>query len=130
MTGFFELLTAYGGGKLLKSFAVRLLLFSKGCQKPCTQSLKIFQLLQSLLTLKTLELIDVMPVHRKFFLRTENYSNSIVAGGLLVQSYKTRLTPLTSFTILLAILFKIFQSICAASAVMKSFVKTARRTIA
>lgn len=58
------------------------------------------------------------------------YSNSIVAGGLPVQSYSTRLTPLTSFTILLATLLSTSHGICAASAVMKSTVLTARSAIA
>jgi hypothetical protein len=34
-----------------------------------------------------------------------NYSNSTVPGGLLVKSYKHRLTPRTSFTILLVTRF-------------------------
>ena len=58
------------------------------------------------------------------------YSNSIVAGGLPVQSYITRLTPLTSFTILLVALLSTSHGSCAASAVMKSDVSTALRAIA
>lgn len=65
------------------------------------------------------------------FLRAfENYSNSIVAGGFPVQSYITRLTPLTSFTILEVTTPSTSQGICAASAVMKSLVVTARSAIA
>ena len=33
------------------------------------------------------------------FLHYKNYSHSMVAGGLPVMSYTTRLTPFTSFTI-------------------------------
>lgn len=60
----------------------------------------------------------------------ENYSNSIVAGGLPVQSYITLFTPLTSFTILLVTFPSTSHGISAASAVMKSLVFTARSAIA
>ena len=58
------------------------------------------------------------------------YSNSIVAGGFPVQSYMTLFTPFTSFTILLVTLASTSQGICAASAVMKSTVFTARSAMA
>lgn len=58
------------------------------------------------------------------------YSNSIVPGGFPVQSYITRFTPFTSFTIRLVTLFNISQGICAASAVIKSLVFTARNATA
>ena len=58
------------------------------------------------------------------------YSNSIVAGGLLVQSYITRFTPLTSFTMRFVTLWSTSQGICALSAVMKSLVITARSAMA
>ena len=60
----------------------------------------------------------------------ENYSISIVAGGLPVQSYITLFTPLTSFTILLVTFPNTSHGIWAASAVMKSEVLTARSAIA
>lgn len=69
------------------------------------------------------------PFHR--LLRAfQNYSNSIVAGGFPVQSYSTLLTPFTSFTILLVTFPSTSQGICAASAVMKSEVFTARSAMA
>lgn len=58
------------------------------------------------------------------------YSNSIVAGGFPVQSYSTRFTCLTSFTIRLVALPITSQGISALSAVMKSVVVTALRAIA
>ena len=58
------------------------------------------------------------------------YSNSIVAGGLLVQSYITRLTPLTSLTIRLVTLCSTSHGRLALSAVMKSLVMTARSAMA
>ena len=58
------------------------------------------------------------------------YSNSIVAGGLLVQSYSTLFTPLTSLTILFATVLKTSHGIWAQSAVMKSAVHTARSATA
>ena len=59
-----------------------------------------------------------------------NYSNSMVPGGLLVMSYITRLTPLTSFIIRDITLFNTSYGICAASAVMKSTVFTALNAMA
>ncbi len=53
------------------------------------------------------------------------YSNSIVPGGLLVKSYITLLTPLTSLMIRFMTLFSTSYGISAASAVMKSIVLTA-----
>ena len=58
------------------------------------------------------------------------YSNSIVAGGFPVQSYNTRFTFFTSFTIRLVVFPMISQGISANSAVMKSVVVTARRATA
>ena len=58
------------------------------------------------------------------------HSNSIVAGGLLVQSYSTLFTPGTSFTILSATLVSTGHGSSAAEAVMKSVVTTARSAIA
>ena len=58
------------------------------------------------------------------------YSNSIVAGGFPVQSYSTRFTCFTSFTIRLAVLPSTSHGISAASAVMKSMVFTARSATA
>lgn len=58
------------------------------------------------------------------------YSSSIVPGGLLVISYSTRLTPLTSLTILFITLPSTSQGSSAASAVMKSDVVTARKATA
>lgn len=60
----------------------------------------------------------------------ENYSNSIVPGGLLVTSYITLLTWLTSLIIRLVTFCSTSQGISAASAVIKSIVFTARRAIA
>ena len=59
-----------------------------------------------------------------------SYSNSIVPGGLLVQSYSTLFTPLTSLTILFATVLKTSHGIWAQSAVMKSAVHTARSATA
>lgn len=77
---------------------------------------------------------DIKKARKRPFYRLlrafENYSNSIVAGGLLVQSYSTLLTPLTSFTIRFATLLNTSQGICAQSAVIKSLVHTARRATA
>lgn len=58
------------------------------------------------------------------------HSNSIVAGGFPVQSYITRLTPLTSFTILVVTLPSTSHGSSALSAVMKSLVVTALSAIA
>ncbi len=60
----------------------------------------------------------------------ENYSNSIVPGGLLVKSYITRLTPLTSLITLVITLCSTSNGISAASAVIKSEVVTARSATA
>lgn len=77
---------------------------------------------------------DIKKARKRPFYRLlrafENYSNSIVAGGFPVQSYSTRLTPLTSFTIRLATLPNTSHGIWAASAVMKSTVFTARSAMA
>ena len=53
------------------------------------------------------------------------YSNSIVAGGFPVQSYITRFTCFTSFTILLVVFPITSHGISALSAVIKSVVVTA-----
>ena len=58
------------------------------------------------------------------------YSNSIVPGGLLVRSYITLFTPLTSLIILLITLLSTSYGISAASAVIKSTVFTALSAIA
>lgn len=58
------------------------------------------------------------------------YSNSIVAGGFPVTSYRTLLTPFTSLTILLDTLPRTSHGSSAASAVMKSTVFTARSAMA
>ena len=55
------------------------------------------------------------------------YSHSIVAGGLEVISYTTRLTNLTWFTILAEMFPKISCGILAQSAVIKSLVVTPRK---
>lgn len=72
---------------------------------------------------------DIKKARKRPFYRLlrafENYSNSIVPGGLLVQSYTTRFTPFTSFTILFVTFPRTSQGSCAASAVMKSLVVTA-----
>lgn len=60
----------------------------------------------------------------------ENYSNSIVPGGLEVMSYMTLFTPRTSLIIRLITVLKTSNGILAASAVMKSIVLTARKAIA
>lgn len=60
----------------------------------------------------------------------ENYSNSIVPGGFPVQSYTTRLTCFTSLTILVVTVCRTSHGSCAASAVIKSLVRTARRATA
>ncbi len=57
------------------------------------------------------------------------YSHSIVAGGLDVMSYTTRLTPGTSLTMRLAVRAKRSSGSRAQSAVMKSSVVTARRAM-
>ena len=62
--------------------------------------------------------------------KQNGYSNSIVPGGLLVRSYITRLTPLTSLIILLITLLSTSYGISAASAVIKSTVFTARSATA
>ena len=59
-----------------------------------------------------------------------DYSNSIVAGGFPVQSYITRFTPFTSFTILVVTFPSTSHGSSADSAVMKSLVVTARSAIA
>src|SRR3954471_13020642 len=57
------------------------------------------------------------------------YSHSIVAGGLLEMSYTTRFTPRTSLIIRLLISARILNGIRAQSAVMKSWLSTARIAI-
>jgi hypothetical protein len=57
------------------------------------------------------------------------YSHSMVAGGLLVISYTTRLTPGTSLTMRLLMAPSKSGGIRAQSAVMKSSVVTARMAI-
>ena len=57
--------------------------------------------------------------------KSVSYSNSIVPGGLLVTSYITLLTWLTSLIILLVTFLSTSQGISAASAVIKSTVFTA-----
>ncbi len=66
----------------------------------------------------------------KHFRRSVRYSNSIVAGGFPVQSYSTRFTCGTSFTMRFATLLSTGHGISAASAVMKSTVLTARSATA
>ncbi len=77
---------------------------------------------------------DIKRAHKSLFykaLRAQNfYSNSIVAGGFPVQSYNTRFTPFTSFTILLVTTPRTSQGSSADSAVMKSEVNTALKAIA
>ena len=58
------------------------------------------------------------------------HSHSIVATGLGLRSYSTRLTPLTSLTIRFVTVPSKVHGSCAASAVMKSVVVTARMTTA
>ncbi len=58
------------------------------------------------------------------------YSSSTVPGGLLVRSYITLFTPLTSFMIRLMTRWRTSKGISVASAVMKSMVSTARSTTA
>lgn len=58
------------------------------------------------------------------------YSNSIVPGGFELISNRTRLTPRTSLMILLMTFCNTSNGICAASAVMKSMVFTARSATA
>ena len=58
------------------------------------------------------------------------YSNSIVPGGLLVKSYITLLTPLTSLIILPITFCSTSNDISAASAVIKSIVLTALKATA
>src|SRR5699024_2704675 len=58
-----------------------------------------------------------------------NYSHSIVAGGLLVTSYTTRLMCLTSFTRRFEIFSNTSQSIFANSLVIPSMLVTARTPI-
>ena len=63
--------------------------------------------------------------------RTFNiYSSSIVPGGLLVRSYSTRFTPLTSLMIRVMHVCSTLQGISHASAVIKSVVRTALSTTA
>lgn len=57
------------------------------------------------------------------------YSHSIVAGGLLVTSYTTLLTPRTSFTMRVEALSSSSYGSRAQSAVIKSVVVTARSAI-
>lgn len=64
------------------------------------------------------------------FLVLTFYSSSIVAGGLPVQSYITRLMWGTSFTMRLVTLKISSQGRAAGSAVIKSVVVTARSAIA
>jgi len=58
--------------------------------------------------------------------RFNGHSHSIVAGGLLVMSYTTRFTPLTSLMIRLDAAASSSSGRRAQSAVMKSVVDTAR----
>ena len=58
------------------------------------------------------------------------YSNSIVAGGLQVQSYSTLLTPSTSLTILFDINSRTSYGILPVFADIKSVVITALKAIA
>lgn len=69
-------------------------------------------------------------LHEGIRLNAGFYSNSTVAGGLPVQSYKTRFTCGTSFTMRLAAFASTSQGRGAASAVIKSVVATARRATA
>lgn len=77
---------------------------------------------------------DIKKARKRPFYRLlrafENYSNSIVPGGFPVQSYNTRFTPFTSFTIRFVTLCSTSHGSCAASAVIKSLVFTARSAIA
>ena len=59
-----------------------------------------------------------------------HHSSSTVPGGLLVRSYITRFTPLTSLMMRLMTFWRTANGISEASAVMKSTVSTARRTTA
>lgn len=72
----------------------------------------------------------VKPLFYRLFGQNVRYSNSIVPGGLLVKSYITRFTPLTSLIILPIILCSTPNGISAASAVIKSTVFTARSATA
>jgi hypothetical protein len=60
-----------------------------------------------------------------FKLFKSNYSHSIVAGGLLLMSYTTRLIPLTLLIISLEMWAKNSYGKCAQSAVMPSTLVTA-----
>src|SRR5215207_10057455 len=72
-------------------------------------------------------LISTFPCGKGFEpVANRNHSHSIVAGGLLVISYTTRLIPSTSFTIRLEILASRSCGRRAQSAVIKSSVVTAR----
>lgn len=77
---------------------------------------------------------DIKKARKRPFYRLlrafENYSNSIVAGGFPVQSYSTRLTPFTSFTIRFVTFPSTSHGISALSAVIKSDVHTARSATA
>ena len=70
------------------------------------------------------------PLYLKALQLCCNYSNSIVAGGFPVQSYSTRFTPFTSFTIRLVTFPSTSHGIWADSAVMKSEVRTALSAMA
>lgn len=72
---------------------------------------------------------DIKKARKRPFYRLlrafENYSNSIVPGGLLVRSYITRLTPLTSLMIRFITFCSTSKGISEHSAVIKSVVLTA-----
>lgn len=70
------------------------------------------------------------PVFYRLSSPNVRYSNSIVAGGFPVQSYNTRFTCLTSFTILLVVFPMTSHGMSALSAVIKSVVVTALKATA
>src|ERR1700758_945974 len=74
---------------------------------------------------RTLPLNDSKAADSRLF--HSPYSHSIVPGGLLVTSYTTRFTPLTSLTIRAATLPSKAMSNGKKSAVMPSLEVTARR---
>lgn len=91
---------------------------------------------QRLLTLFNASLFILLSQVFKFYISSfvsglhTFYSNSIVPGGFPVQSYSTRFTCATSFTIRLVTFCSTLHGISAASAVMKSTVFTARKATA
>ncbi len=72
----------------------------------------------------------IEPLKFQRFFVLVHYSSSIVPGGFPVQSYTTRFTWSTSFTMRVVTRSRSSHGRCAASAVMKSLVFTARRAIA